>query len=172
LRLLVRVPDELEPRPDEQERDRRPDTEPRRVGKDGASPAGEEALEHPSECIQRADEVPDVGDEHRDEAEPDPEVDPDEDRHRILEEGLLAKETADDRDHEEERRKCEPNRAQVKAAEGVVEVMTRPVASLREGECRRRCRGDHCERAGEGVEPDRKRRAVVDSGGVRGGHLG
>src|SRR5207237_9143732 len=85
-RLLRRSPDQLRPAPAEEQRDRGPLPEPRRIRKRREAAAGQHPVERPYRRGERAGEVPEVPDERRDEPEPDPEVDPDEHRRRVLEE--------------------------------------------------------------------------------------
>ena len=160
--LLGRVPDELHPAPEEDERGGRPEAEPLRIADGARAAEGEGALERSAGGRERADEVPRVSHERGHDPEPDPEVDPDDDRGRVLEEVLRPEEPADEDVDEGEREDDEPDRPEVQPPDRAVEVAARPGGVRAHGEHRRGGRGEHRHARREGEEPDRKREAVVD----------
>ena len=131
------------------ERRRGPEAEPLRVAESSRSAEGERALEGSSGRGKRADEVPRVPDKCGHDAEPDPEVDPDDDRGWVLEEVFGPEEAAHDDVDEGEREDDEPDRAEVQPPDRAVEVAARPRRVRAYGEHRRRGRGEHRDARGE-----------------------
>ena len=167
-RLLGRIPDQLGPAPAQEEHDRRPLPEPIRVRERRDAAPSQEPVDGARGRRQRADEVPHVPDERRDESEPDPEVDPDEHGRRVLEElpGLdgAPAQAAEEDEAEQDRREHEPDRAEPKTPQSGVEVAGAPCRAfaLADGEGGRRRREPDGRARGEHVDPDREREPVRD----------
>src|SRR5262249_42394437 len=156
-------PDQLGPAPAEDEHDSRPLAEAVRVGELRGLPAGERAVEGARGLGERADRIPDVADEAGHDPETDPEVHPDEHRHRVLEEDVRLRrrrrETGEERVEEEDGRDDEPDASQPGDAEGP-RAPGGALAADREHRCG--SRRQHREPAGKDVDPDRKREAIAD----------
>src|SRR5437764_237160 len=83
--MLRRCPDQLGPTPPEQQADRGPAAEPCGIIERSEFEARETSVYPACGCIQRADEIPDVADERGHDPEQHPEVDPDQNGRRVLE---------------------------------------------------------------------------------------
>ena len=155
-RMASARPRQLHPPEHREGRDRRPLAERLRVGDGGlgAHPVDEVAQE-----AERVDQVPDRPEDGGDQAEPDPQVDPEQHRRRVGRE-LLRAEEARGHDLDEEHGRDDLCGAHEPARAGAVEVWPQmapdPLVGERGGGHRR---GDG-DRTGHDVQPQRHRELV------------